>query len=92
MAVEPHAIDVIERDDVIFNFMVLLCIYKCMKVDKFWHLHFGMGAVHNTIQVVCYEFEIYDYQRFYGGIGILLLDKQYVIIGTTSFFLALRTM
>ena len=48
LAVEPRGIDVIEMDDVICDFMVLLCIYKYAGVNNAWQLHFGMGEVHNT--------------------------------------------
>ena len=34
LVVNPHVIDVIERDDLISDFMVLLCIYKHMEVNE----------------------------------------------------------
>lgn len=34
LAVKSRGIDVIERDDVINDFMVLMCIHKYMEVNK----------------------------------------------------------
>ena len=36
LALEPHVIDVIKMDDMICNFMVLLCISIYKGVDKAW--------------------------------------------------------
>lgn len=48
LAINPCVINVTERYDVVNDFMVLLCIYKYLGVNKAWLLHFGMGEVHNA--------------------------------------------
>lgn len=42
LVIKPQSIDVIEKDDIICEFMVPLCIYEYMGVNKAWHLYFGM--------------------------------------------------
>ena len=46
-----------------------------MGVNKVWSLHFDMGKVHNTFRLALRELNIYNDQKFYGGKGIVLLDK-----------------
>jgi hypothetical protein len=38
---------------------VLLCIHKCMGVNKVWCIHFGRGRVHKAFRFALYEFNIY---------------------------------
>lgn len=65
MVVMPNLsqyIDVFLRD-----FMALLCIYKYMRINKVWHLHFGMGGLHNTFQLALAELGINSYHNSLTG-------------------------
>ena len=59
----------------IFDYKVLLIIYKYIKVVKACCFHFGIRDLHNAFLLALYEFDTYNNQRFYGGRGTLLLDK-----------------
>lgn len=54
LAVEPRGIDVIEMDDVICDFMVLLCIMNTWELISLGTFIFGMGEVHNAFRLTLY--------------------------------------
>lgn len=84
--VNPRAIDVIEMDDMLSDFMATLYIYNYIGGYKVWRLCSGMGDVHNAFWLVLYKFVIYIGQRFYGGRGMLFLVKKFrgYCIGSTQ--------
>lgn len=48
LAINQSAIDIIERNNVISDFMDVICIYKDMEFNKTWCFHFGMGEIQNA--------------------------------------------
>ena len=58
MVVTPNPSHRINHDVSLRDFMVLLCTYKCMGVNKAWCLHFGMGEVHDAFRLALFELSI----------------------------------
>ena len=67
LVVKPRAMDVIEREDMICDFMILLCIMNTWELIRLGTFIFGMGEVHNAFRLTLYEFDIYNDQRLYEG-------------------------
>lgn len=54
---------------VVSNFMVFLCIFEYIAINKTWLVHFGMKEVHSALRLTIYKYKLYNYQHFCGWRG-----------------------